>query len=282
FVVTVIDVNEAPAQLTIDSRVVSENLAGVVVGTITIIDEDVSDTHRLSIDDARFEIVGTALKLKDGIFLTRESEASVTIEVTVVDSGNPERSLVAPILLSIIENESPWQNLALPVDTNRDGVVSPLDVLVGINLLNEITTPLLTSGRLPKSRPATTTLPFYDVNGDGAMSPLDVLIVINYLNSQFSFEGESATSLDLAASDPLEATIETRVDRQVAETSLDESFASATNDDFFRIVGEREQTIRARIRGSSAEEVDLSDILDTLASDLAPRWWSKSYAKSYE
>ncbi|HRX78000.1 MAG TPA: cadherin domain-containing protein, partial [Pirellulaceae bacterium] len=277
FEVKVNDVNDAPSQITIDTVEVSEKLAGAVVGTITVIDEDASDTHQLSIGDDRFEIVGTTVKLKDGVFLSYASETTISIEVTAVDSGDPAGSLVTSIPLSILENEFPWHNAANPVDTTRDGKVTPLDALVGINLLNEIGNPLLIGGRkLPTSRPASSALAYYDVNGDGALSPLDVLIVINYLNSQFGSEGESPTKLPLGAVHSLEPTNEIPGERRVIETSLGESTAPCTNDDYFRIVGEREQMVRSRIRGSSAEEVNLSDVLDTLARDLALRWWSDS------
>ena len=84
------------------------------------------------------------------------AQCDAAIEVTAVDSGDPAGSLVTSIPLSILENEFPWHNAANPVDTTRDGKVTPLDALVGINLLNEIGNPLLIGGRkLPTSRPRT-------------------------------------------------------------------------------------------------------------------------------
>ncbi len=80
-----------------------------------------------------------------------------------------------------------WQNLQSPFDVNDDGIISPLDVLLIINMLNGEG-----SGRL--SRPSTLTrrpAPFVDTNGDEFVSPIDVLLVINYLNSQTDLgEGE--------------------------------------------------------------------------------------------
>ncbi len=53
-----------------------------------------------------------------------------------------------------------------PHDVNDDGVCSPLDVLLVINVLNE----------------HTHSTDFVDVNNDGLMSPIDALLVINRLN----------------------------------------------------------------------------------------------------
>ncbi|MCA9146371.1 MAG: cadherin-like domain-containing protein, partial [Planctomycetales bacterium] len=76
-----------------------------------------------------------------------------------------------------------WQNPILALDVNRDGMISPLDALLGIN---ELGTPRysVAGGRLLDPKTLTIT-PFYffDVNGDNIIAPIDVLLIINYLNS---------------------------------------------------------------------------------------------------
>ncbi len=72
---------------------------------------------------------------------------------------------------------SDWQNAVLARDVDSSSLVTPLDVLVIINQLNEGGT------RILPSRPANSTDPFYDVNGDGWLTPLDALVVINALNA---------------------------------------------------------------------------------------------------
>lgn len=67
-------------------------------------------------------------------------------------------------------------NAANPLDVNGDGVVTPADVLVLVNALNEHGPGPI--AELPLTRDA-----FYDVNDDGHLSPQDVLIVVNWLNS---------------------------------------------------------------------------------------------------
>ena len=49
-------------------------------------DPDQADGHTLTVDDARFEIVAGELRLKAGVSLDYESEASVTVTVTATDA----------------------------------------------------------------------------------------------------------------------------------------------------------------------------------------------------
>src|SRR5262249_26295801 len=71
---------------------------------------------------------------------------------------------------------SKWQNINLPTDSNGDGVVTPLDMLVIFNEIN-----LGKGGFLPGDFSGQFRV---DVNGDKVLSPLDALIVINQLNAR--------------------------------------------------------------------------------------------------
>ncbi|MCA9162231.1 MAG: hypothetical protein KDA62_04600, partial [Planctomycetales bacterium] len=87
-----------------------------------------------------------------------------------------------------VVSDRPWQNPFNGLDVNRDGTVSPIDVLIGINVLNEGN-----AGQLNAPMSAAE-LPIYylDVNGDQFISPIDVLIGINFLNTPAgSSEGEA-------------------------------------------------------------------------------------------
>ncbi|MEZ6136944.1 MAG: GEVED domain-containing protein [Pirellulaceae bacterium] len=95
---------------------------------------------------------------------------------------------------------NPYTNSAWNLDVNRDGSVSPIDVLQVINWINDPTKPefLTLSG-------VTNAPPFIDVNGDGIVSGTDVLQIVNYLNAlPPSGEGEmvdgDVSSLAAAAS----------------------------------------------------------------------------------
>jgi hypothetical protein len=76
-----------------------------------------------------------------------------------------------------------YQNPGNRFDVDDDETVSPLDVLVLINLLNSQAPSLPVDG-LP-SPPA-----YVDVNADNRVDPLDVLELINHMNSRSNGEGE--------------------------------------------------------------------------------------------
>jgi hypothetical protein len=73
-----------------------------------------------------------------------------------------------------LDESSPTHAASTPLDTNRDGLVTPLDALLVINALNRI------SANVSQRDLAIAQM---DVNGDGYLSPLDALLVINRLNS---------------------------------------------------------------------------------------------------
>lgn len=83
-----------------------------------------------------------------------------------------------------------WQNPRDRYDVDEDGLISPLDVLVLVNDINQFSTRILPSETPAGPKPP----PYLDVDGDDYVSPLDVLLVINYLNAQVlrlgSGEGE--------------------------------------------------------------------------------------------
>ncbi|MCH5376104.1 MAG: Ig-like domain-containing protein, partial [Planctomycetes bacterium] len=101
------------------------------------------------------------------------SQAPVTVVINIVDSPPAE-----------------WQNPINRFDVNNDGFVSPIDVLMVINLLND---PNRGTGyEFPSPHPVGE--PLYDVDGDGLATPQDALGAINEvnrLNSGGSGEGES-------------------------------------------------------------------------------------------
>jgi uncharacterized repeat protein (TIGR01451 family) len=84
--VGVIDVNEAPTQIDINGSLVQDNTPGEIVGDLTVLDEDISDTHTFTLSDDRFEVTANAeLKLKDDQSL--DLNEKVTVTVTATDAG---------------------------------------------------------------------------------------------------------------------------------------------------------------------------------------------------
>lgn len=86
-VLTISPTNDAPTNITLDNLTVSENSEAVVIGNLSTIDPDSSDSHTYSVDDARFEVVTGQLKLKAGQSLDFETEPSVSVNVTSTDTG---------------------------------------------------------------------------------------------------------------------------------------------------------------------------------------------------
>jgi hypothetical protein len=188
FTVTVRNVNDPPSVINVSNQIVEENLSGAVVGTLAAVDQDTGQTHSFLVSDARFEIVGTSLKLKAGQFLELSQGSTVNVPVTATDSGSPPQATMQSIVIQVAANLRAWQYDVEPTDTNADGQVVPLDALPLVNQLNNRTI-LDAQGRLPQARPADSTLAYYDVNGDGFCTPNDVLRIVNFINA--GGEGES-------------------------------------------------------------------------------------------
>ena len=85
---TITPVNSAPTDITLSANNVSENEVGATIGSLSAVDADAADTFTFAINDDRFEIDGTALKLKAESKIDFEQEESVSINVTVTDSAS--------------------------------------------------------------------------------------------------------------------------------------------------------------------------------------------------
>ncbi|WP_299734426.1 PA14 domain-containing protein [uncultured Roseobacter sp.] len=78
--------NQAPTELSLDPVELAENDAGAIVGQLSVIDPNASDVHEFSVSDDRFEVVEGQIKLKPGVFLDHEQEASLRFDVTATDA----------------------------------------------------------------------------------------------------------------------------------------------------------------------------------------------------
>jgi Ca2+-binding RTX toxin-like protein len=79
--------NHAPTAIALNApQPVKENVAGIVVGTLSTTD-DAGDTHSYSVSDSRFEVVGNQLKLKAGQRLDFERAATIGLNITATDQG---------------------------------------------------------------------------------------------------------------------------------------------------------------------------------------------------
>jgi len=87
FDIAITDVNEAPTSISLDNATMAENVAGAIIGDVTVTDPDAGDSHTFAVDDARFEVTAGELRLKAGQSLDFATEPLVTVNVTATDQG---------------------------------------------------------------------------------------------------------------------------------------------------------------------------------------------------
>lgn len=93
--------NSAPTAISLSTADILENAAGAVIGELTATDADSGDSHTFAIEDERFEISGSSLKLKDDVSLDFEQVSAVELTVTVTDSAGASFSQALP--LSVVD-----------------------------------------------------------------------------------------------------------------------------------------------------------------------------------
>ncbi|MEM9826795.1 MAG: dockerin type I domain-containing protein [Planctomycetota bacterium] len=81
------DEDDPVTQILPNEASVDENVAGASVANLTVVDQDSNQVHVLSVDDDRFVIEGTLLRLKDGISLDFETTPTVVVGVTATPQG---------------------------------------------------------------------------------------------------------------------------------------------------------------------------------------------------
>ena len=181
--VTVTSANDNPPVLEpIGSRSVTRG--HLLAFTATATDSDLPpDTLMYSLD-AESMGLGMTIDSATGVFswtpAASQSLVKYHVTVTVADNGTPPLSDSDAFTIVVVG--STWQNPHHYFDTNDDGRITPIDVLILINDLNVRGSRDLTTGWPPTPAPP----PFLDPSGDGRISPLDVLFVINDINANDS------------------------------------------------------------------------------------------------
>ncbi|MEZ6135173.1 MAG: cadherin domain-containing protein [Pirellulaceae bacterium] len=182
------NINESPSSLTLSQNTIDENLPlGSVVGTFSTEDPDGDTEFEYSfiagpgdLDNTAFQIVGNQIQSNESFDF--ESKQSYSVRVRVTDPGGIGFDAQFAIFVNDIQEFD-------SLDTNQDGFVSPIDVLLVINHLNAF-----------QSGPTTPATIALDTSKDDFISPIDVLLVINYLNQ--SGEGESSLAQFLEPTEP--------------------------------------------------------------------------------
>lgn len=124
------------------------------------------------------------------------------------------------------------------LDVNRDGLVTPMDVLLIINELN------LATGRLARTTVAGNVL---DVTGDGLLTPIDALQVINYLNRVSPLN--RGLALAEGESSPAENSSDHGILNALENSLVDESLLEALAADALNAWLEAQRTSRLKLSG---------------------------------
>ena len=214
--------NQPPTDISLSNTSIRENNAPIaLIGAFTTTDPDSGSpfSYELvnglgSADNALFSIVGG--KLYSNTTFDFETKNSLSIRVRSTDNGSlyVERSIIVTVL-DTDETKWTWTNTLNRLDVDDDNFVSPLDILVLVNDLNQYGSRRLVP---PKAQPDS----YLDPDGDGSISPLDVLMIINHINSKGSGEGEGerASSRSVATDGFLPHALE--VDAYFSALELDE------------------------------------------------------------
>jgi hypothetical protein len=171
--IEVLDVREQPMEIELSNQTVMELVPGDVVGEVILDGGTPSSEFSLSVDDSRFEIVGSTLKLLDDQFVERANQSEIELTITAQDLQGEFDSISQKFIIDVTENVTPYHNYDHPYDVDHNGVVSTLDALVIINYLNRFG-----PGPVGQGDPGFS----YDVNADGFVTALDALLVLNEIN----------------------------------------------------------------------------------------------------
>lgn len=215
FQVSVLDVLNEGGDIELTNKTVMEWEPGASVGQVTVNSAPASG-FELHVDDSRFEIEGTTLKLVDDVWVRYEEAAQ--IQVTITASSSEHGIFSKAFVIQVLENDTPFHNDDQPHDVDHNGSVSPGDALDIINYLN-----IYGPGPIGPGHPGYG----YDVNGDGMVSTLDALLIINYLNrvsSAGSVDGEESSENSDAdsgvSSDESSGTLSTTSDGEGEQTGV--------------------------------------------------------------
>lgn len=173
FTVTVRDEPEQPQRLDLTNHTVIELVRGEAVGNITVDGQPATANFEFTVDDPRFEVEGSELKLKDDEYLVRFDHEEVLVEVSATDTNGIFTPLSEEFVVEVLVNALPFHNEENPYDVDSVGGTTAGDALIIINYMGDYG-----PGPVGDGDPGMG----YDVNGDGEVTALDALLVINQLN----------------------------------------------------------------------------------------------------
>jgi subtilisin-like proprotein convertase family protein len=239
FVNTVLD-DETDVAITSGSAPFSGSFAPE--GDLSLFDgESVAGTWQLEVSDDRKRRAGSLVSWS----IIVEHNSNVAAEITSLPSSDNEKTAafepqaaVSAASISVEHN---------PSDVNNDGYVTPIDVLLVIDALNQ--------GTFDPTRS------HLDVNGDNNLSPIDVLLVINELNAA-AIQASAPLGQDVAAA---------LAEAPVADSNQRDSVAS--EGEFGQL--DRSHEYKTSVGSNSLPpsvaiyDDDLEDALSAIAEDIA-------------
>ncbi|WP_345326667.1 beta strand repeat-containing protein, partial [Novipirellula rosea] len=113
-----------PSNITLNQLSVIENAAAAIIADVTVSDTDAGETHTVTVDDARFEVISGQLKLKPGQSLNFETEPSVTLQLTAtgdIDGLSLTKSFTIAVLN---QNDAPTTTGISDVTASEDTAFS--------------------------------------------------------------------------------------------------------------------------------------------------------------
>ncbi len=122
---------QTPTNIQLSHNKVFEGNDGAVVGLLNTTDANTSDAHTYQLDDAsgKFEIVGDALKVKDGVVLDYETDKNYSVKVTATDKAGQNTS-TKTLTVDVLNQYEGLNN-----QTNNNGNLDDDDIPYFINSL---------------------------------------------------------------------------------------------------------------------------------------------------
>ncbi|HSG90739.1 MAG TPA: cadherin domain-containing protein [Pseudomonadales bacterium] len=93
--------NAPPTAIRLSNLVVAAGTPGVVVGEVTVVDADAADTHVVTVDDSRFEVIAGVLRLRDGQAIA--AGETVHLAITAIDPLGQSLTRVFPVNTGVLE-----------------------------------------------------------------------------------------------------------------------------------------------------------------------------------
>jgi VCBS repeat-containing protein len=215
-----INVNTAPVAIA-DSAVTKRNTQVTIDVLANDFDTD-GTLNRSSVNIVSPPNFGTAFAQADGtiVYIPQNGFTGTATLGYVVSDNDGLASNIATVTIQVVA--SLHQNPTNRFDVNNDSFVSPIDVLVVINLINAqgASVPV---DQLPPPPP------YYDVNGNGFVDSTDVLSLIDYINSKGgSGSGEGESSNNAITSNRFAVGILAAPSPQVVQEAVERNLAEST------------------------------------------------------